>query len=159
VVQELRAARKGEAAPPDPLGSIRIDLPIPVRLPEDYVTDVGLRLKMYRRLANLNSMVQIDDMSQELVDRFGPLPPPAQNLMYQLRLKALARDAGVSTITVENGRLALRSGQVNYADRDGLRRILGQHVTVSHRDVWLRLERGWRGELVGVLKKMTERTV
>jgi len=153
-VQELRAQREGKPPPPEPLGSIRIDLPISVRLPEDYVPDVRLRLQIYRRLAELGSMIQIDEMERELADRFGPLPPDVKNLMYQLRLKALARDARVSVIGIDNGRLVLRSGRGIYPDRDKLKRLLGERVAVGRRDIWLPQERGWQGELVAVLKKM-----
>jgi len=157
-VQELRAQREGQPSPPEPLGSVRIDLPIPVRLPEDYVTDVRLRLQIYRRLAGLNSMAQIDGMEQELADRFGPLPRPARNLMYQLRLKALARDAGVVTVSVENSRLVLRSGGGDYPDREKLKRVLGERAVVGRRDIWLPQKCGWREELVTVLKKMARTT-
>jgi transcription-repair coupling factor (superfamily II helicase) len=152
-VRELRAQREGRLPPPEPLAGIRIDLPIPVCLPNDYVPDVRLRLQMYRRLAELGSMAQIDEIEQEMADRFGPLPEPARNLMYQLRLKALARDARVGAIGVDNGRLALRSGGGDYP-RERLRRMLGARAAVSRRDLWLTMERGWREELVEVLKKM-----
>ena len=158
-VQELRALREGKPPPPQPLGGIRIDLPIPVRLPEDYVPDVRLRLQMYRRLAELGSMEQIDQMEQELADRFGPLPPSAQNLMYQLRLKALARDAGVGVVGIENGRLMLKSGGEDYPDRDEIKRILGEHVIVSRRDIWIPKDSGWQEELVAVLQKMARLVV
>ena len=153
-VQELRAQREGQPPPPKPLGSIRIDLTIPVCLPDAYVPDVRLRLKMYRRLAELGSMAQIDEMEQELADRFGLLPEPAQNLMYQLRLKALARDAGVGTIVTEKGYLVLRASGLKYPDRKGLQRVLGGRSVVSYRDVRLPQGRGWREELVAVLKEM-----
>ena len=153
-VQELRAQREGQPPPPEPLGSIRIDLPISVCLPGTFVPDVRLRLKMYRRLAELGSMAQIDEMEQELADRFGPLPEPAQNLMYQLRLKALARNAGVGAIGVKDGRLALRASGLKYPDRESLQRVLGGRASVSYRDVHLPQERGWRKELVAVLKEM-----
>jgi len=150
-VRELKAQREGVPPPPEPLGSIRIDLPIPARLPEHYVPDVRLRLQMYRRMAELGSMEQIDAMEQELADRFGPLPSDAQNLMYQLRLKALARDAGVSTIGIENSRLALLS-ETDYADRERIQFALRGRASVSRRGIWLPMERGWRNELVAVLK-------
>jgi len=153
-VQELRAQREGQPPPSEPLGSVRIDLPIPVRLPEDYVPDVRLRLQMYRRLAELDTMAQIEGMEQELTDRFGPLPGPARNLLYQLRLKVLARDAGVGAIGVENGRLVMRSGGGDYVDRQTLQRILGEHAIVGRRDIWLPMERGWREELMAVLKEL-----
>ncbi|MEE8390087.1 MAG: transcription-repair coupling factor, partial [Anaerolineae bacterium] len=153
-VQELRAQREGVPPPPEPLSGIRIDLPIPVRLPDDYVSDVRLRLQIYRRLAELGSMAQIDEMEQELADRFGPLPPVVQNLMYQLRLKSLARDAGVGVVGMDKDRIVLRSGRGNYPDRDKLKRVLGGRVAVSRRDIWLTQERGWREELVVVLQAM-----
>jgi len=157
-VRELRAQREGRPPPPEPLGSIRIDLPIPVWLPDTYVPDVRLRLQMYRRLAELGSMAQIDEMEQELADRFGPLPGPARNLMYQLRLKALARDAGVGGIVVENGRLVLRAGGLEYPNRGRLQRALGERAIVGRCKIWLPQGRGWREELVAVLEKMAHAT-
>ncbi|MCP4539074.1 MAG: transcription-repair coupling factor [Chloroflexi bacterium] len=153
-VQELRAQRDGVPPPPEPLASIRIDLPLSVRLPDDYVPDVRLRLQIYRRLADLGSMAQIDEIEQELADRFGPLPREVQNLMYQLRLKSLARDAEVGVIGIDNKRLVLRSGRGKYPDVDKLRYTLGKRATVSRRDIWLAHERGWREELVAMLKAM-----
>ena len=154
VVEEVRAEREGRPLPPDPLGTIRIDLPVAARLPVEYVPDVTLRLRMYRRMADLNSMAQVEEMAQELSDRFGPLPAATRNLMYQLQLKALARDAGVLSVTVCDGRLALRSARGDHADRDRLQRVLGECVTIGRREIWLPLEAGWRKELVTVLEEM-----
>jgi transcription-repair coupling factor (superfamily II helicase) len=150
-VKEMRALRAGQPPPPEPLGSIRIDLPIPARLPEEYVPDVRLRLQMYRRMAELGTMDEIEAMEQELADRFGALPPDAQNLIYQLRLKALARDAGVATIGIENDRLALLS-ESDYPNRSGLQGALRGRASVSRRGIWISMESGWRRELVEVLK-------
>lgn len=155
-VDELKAERDGEAPPPEPLTNIRIDLPIPVRLPEDYVPDTWLRLKMYRRLAELNTMAEIEDMETELVDRFGPLPRLAENLLFQLRLKALARDAGVRVVTVDNGRLALRPAG-EFA-RERLRRELDGRVSVSKHGVWFAQDPGWEEALVELLKEIARVT-
>ncbi|MFW6136357.1 MAG: transcription-repair coupling factor, partial [Chloroflexota bacterium] len=152
-VEELKAEREGKPPPPEPLADIRIDLPIPVSLPEDYVADTWLRLKMYRRLAELNSMEEIEEMERELVDRFGPLPRPAQNLMYQLRLKALARDAGVGIVAMDNGRLALRSGGREFP-REDLLQVLNGQASISRYGIWLPKEAGWEEMLVDVLKKV-----
>jgi transcription-repair coupling factor (superfamily II helicase) len=159
-VEELKAAREGRAPPPEPLSNIRIDLPIPVRLPEDYVPDTWLRLKMYRRLAELNTMADIEEMERELADRFGPLPTLAQNLLFQLRLKALARDAGVRSVTVDNGRLALRpAGEFPREElRRHLARIVDGRVSISRHGVWLAKEAGWEDELVRLLKEMASVT-
>jgi transcription-repair coupling factor (superfamily II helicase) len=127
-------------------------------VPDAYGPDGRLRRKLYRRLAELGSMAQIDEMEQELADRFGVLPEPAQNLMYQLRLKSLARDAGVGTIVTEKGHLVLRASGLKYPDRKGLQRVLGGQAVVSYRDVRLPQVRGWREELVAVLKEMARAT-
>lgn len=155
-VQELRARREGKPPPPEPLSSVRIDLPIAAALPEDYVPDVQLRLQLYRRLAELETLDQIEEIEQELADRFGPLPAPARNLMYQLRLKALARRVGVDSIVAENGRLVLRSSEGDFPNREQLQRMLGERVSVGRRDLRLPLERGWREELVRVLQQMAQ---
>ncbi len=156
-VDELKAEREGKPPPPEPLANIRVDLPIPVSLPEDYVADTWLRLKMYRRLAELDSMGEIEEMEKELIDRFGPLPEPARNLMYQLRLQALARDAGVGIVTQDNGRLALHSAGKEFP-RDELRQVLDGRASVSRFGIWLPKESGWETMLVDVLKRMASVT-
>jgi len=150
-VEELRAQRAGLPPPPEPLSSLRIDLPLPVGLPPDYVPDARLRLRLYRRLANLGSLSQIEEIERELADRFGPLPPPARNLMEQLRLKCLARDAGLSSILVESGRLVLRGESLEESDRPRLQARLNGLASVGRREVSITLEEGWLERLQAVL--------
>jgi transcription-repair coupling factor (superfamily II helicase) len=136
---------------------VQINLPLAVYLPEDYVPDNTLRLRLYRRLAGLMTLPEVDVMAQELVDRFGPLPPPAENLMYQLRLKILAMEAGAQAITTEEGQICVRAESLEDLDRPGLQRRLGPHVRVTRRQVWMPLhprEEVWRAELEKVLRTM-----
>ena len=153
-VGQLRATSEGKPPQIVPLGSLRIDLGVPARLPVEYVPDARLRLQVYRRLAGLQSIEEIGNVAQELADRFGPLPPATQDLLFQLRLKALAQDGGVSAIVVENGRLALRSDGKDFPDRESLRPIVGEGGTVSRRDIWLPMADGWRGQLVTLLEAL-----
>ena len=78
--------------------------------------------EVYRMLLSIG-LRSYEEMEKEIADRFGSLPDPAHNLMYQLRVKVLARQARVGTIGVNNGRLALRS----YAGRSVERTGSGQH--------------------------------
>ena len=153
-VRDLKAQRDGGRPSLESIENVRIDLPIPVSLPVEYVPDVRLRLQMYRRLAELDTMDKVEEMERELADRFGPLPGPALNLMYQLRVKVLARLARVGTIATDNGRLALRSYDGAYLDRHKLKRLLGDGAAVGRRDVWLPQKHGWREELVHALTNM-----
>jgi transcription-repair coupling factor (superfamily II helicase) len=59
------------------------------------VADVPVRLAMYKRLAAAPDNAGIDTLTEEIVDRFGPLPPPATNLLRVARLKLAARAIGI----------------------------------------------------------------
>jgi transcription-repair coupling factor (superfamily II helicase) len=71
-----------------------IELHVPALLPEDYVADVQLRLALYQRIAAADAAT-LQDMSAELVDRFGELPEPARNLLQLARLRLRARELGI----------------------------------------------------------------
>src|SRR3954467_2812954 len=72
-----------------------INLHAPALLPDDYCGDVHLRLSFYKKLATSKTSEQIDALLEEIVDRFGKLPPQAQTLIDTHRLRVLARPYGV----------------------------------------------------------------
>ena len=82
-----------------PLGvTTEINLHTPALLPSDYCGDIHQRLVIYKRLANCNTQEDLDDMQQELIDRFGLLPEPAQTLLDSHRLRILAKPLGISKV-------------------------------------------------------------
>ena len=87
------------AAPPQ----AAINLHLPAFLPEDYVANLDARLELYRRLATATEAESIDDLSEELRDRFGALPTIAGNLLFIATMKLLATKAGIATIVKEEG--------------------------------------------------------
>ena len=72
-----------------------INLHAPALLPDDYCGDVHLRLSLYKKLATAKNTEQIDALLEEIVDRFGKLPPQAQTLIDVHRLRVLAKPYGV----------------------------------------------------------------
>ena len=76
----------------------QINLGVPVLIPESYVTDLGLRLNLYRRVANLVTRADIDAFAAELIDRFGKLPVEAANLLDVVELKGLCRQAHIAKL-------------------------------------------------------------
>jgi transcription-repair coupling factor (superfamily II helicase) len=84
---------------PDLLGPLSattdINLHAPALLPEDYCGDVHLRLSFYKKLATAKTSDHIDALLEEIVDRFGKLPGPAQTLFDVHRLRVLAKPLGV----------------------------------------------------------------
>jgi transcription-repair coupling factor (superfamily II helicase) len=87
---------------------VSVDLPISVGIPVDYVPDQNMRLRLYRRLADLESEEDINPMQEEFTDRFGPPPLAMRNLFFQLQLKLRAEAAGLSSISVEGEQIVLR---------------------------------------------------
>ena len=85
-----------EAAPAE----MKIELPVDAHLPHDYVPGERLRLEAYRNLAGVVSEEGIREVQDELEDRYGALPAPAQNLLKIARLRLKARAAGLSEIMV-----------------------------------------------------------
>ena len=146
-----------EAAYLQPLDSgVQINLPLAVSLPEDYVPDERLRLHLYRRLAGLSTLAEVDDTAQELEDRFGELPQATVNLLYQLRLKILAMAAGVQAISTEEGQVVIKAEGVGRAEEKWLQRRLGNKARVGRRQLWLPLDARdrWQELLPDILQTM-----
>jgi transcription-repair coupling factor (superfamily II helicase) len=129
---------------------VQITLPLDVALPTGYIADESLRLRLYRRLAGLTTLGEVESIEAELVDRFGPLPCEAENLIYQLQLKSLAIEAHIEAIVSENREIVVRSEALEHIDRFALKRKLGDQIKVQRRDVRLTLgpEAVWRSELM-----------
>jgi transcription-repair coupling factor (superfamily II helicase) len=79
---------------------ISIDLPVDAHLPNDYIADEGLRLQAYRRIASIRDSAGAKDVTDELTDRYGPLPEPASRLITIAALRAAARRWGIAEISV-----------------------------------------------------------
>ena len=72
-----------------------INLHTPALLPNDYAPDVHERLSIYKRLANCDSLDDLSAMQEELVDRFGELPPQAVSLLESHRLRLMCKPLGI----------------------------------------------------------------
>jgi transcription-repair coupling factor (superfamily II helicase) len=93
----------------EPMGlPVNVDLPLAIGIPETYVTDVNLRLRLYRRLADLTDEAALEALTAEFTDRFGPLPEMTTNLFYQMQVKLRAEKAGLVSIGMESGQIVLR---------------------------------------------------
>ena len=97
-VQAARAGSDGAAAEAEERWSPQITVGMAVLIPDAYVADLAVRLGLYRRLADLETDAGIEAFAAELVDRFGPLPDAAANLLALVRLKRLCRIAGVERL-------------------------------------------------------------
>ena len=96
-VRSLRNGKEPDLAAP--LSSTtEINLHVPALLPVDFCGDVHERLSLYKRLANCGSADAIDNLQEELIDRFGKLPDPAKALVETHRLRVAAKPVGIVKI-------------------------------------------------------------
>ncbi|HUG49215.1 MAG TPA: transcription-repair coupling factor [Candidatus Limnocylindria bacterium] len=87
-----------------------IDLPVDAHLPDDYVAEEPQKLELYRRLGRTATVSEVDSMRAELVDRYGPPPPPVGRLFEVARLRITAEAAGIASLAREGHELVVRFG-------------------------------------------------
>lgn len=90
-MQLLDQAIRGLKGEPVEEDNPEINLKVDIRVPEDYLPQVNLRLNFYKRLASVEDLAEIDRLRDEARDRFGPVPEPVENLLRYGALKHLAK--------------------------------------------------------------------
>ena len=121
MLEEAVAALKGgDLGETQEQWSPQISLGTSVLIPESYVSDLQLRLGLYRRLSTLEKRNDIDAFGAELVDRFGELPQEVKHLFDVMEIKGLARAAGLQQVDAgpKGAVLAFRKNQ--FANPEGL---------------------------------------
>jgi len=106
-VAALKAGQDPDAAAPLAIVT-EINLHTPALLPNDYAPDVHERLTLYKRLGNCTQAEELIDMQEELIDRFGPLPPQAQALLDSHRLRLLCKPLGIAKIDTTPEQVAVQ---------------------------------------------------
>ena len=87
---------------------VNVDLPLAVGIPAEYISDQDLRLRLYRRIADLRDESELDALGSEFRDRFGQMPEMTQNLLYQMRVKLRAEKASLVSVNWEAGQILLK---------------------------------------------------
>jgi transcription-repair coupling factor (superfamily II helicase) len=133
-----------------------IELPLRAYVPAEFIAESNMRLQLYRRLAGLRTIAELDEIRAELRDRFGNLPPELDDLLYQLRVKLLAQAANVRSIALEASQIAIKVPYLGEIDRAALQRYLGNDVLVSRIAIWLPKDAdgNWRARLLDVLQRL-----
>ena len=124
--------------------SPQINLGTSVLIPESYVSDLQLRLGLYRRLADLEHQEEIQAFGAEMVDRFGSLPEEVEHLLEVVAIKVLCRRAGISNVDAgpkgvvfkfHNAQFANPAGLIQFINEQGnLAKLRPDHTLVLKRD-------------------------
>ena len=80
---------------------VKIELPIDAHIPHDFIHSERLRLEMYKRLAEVRSDEDVEAIREELLDRYGDPLPPVASLLEVARLRARARAAKLTDVTLQ----------------------------------------------------------
>jgi transcription-repair coupling factor (superfamily II helicase) len=134
---------------------VNVDLPLAVGIPAEYIPDQDLRLRLYRRIADLRDEREIDALASEFHDRFGMLPHMVQNLFYQMRVKLRAEHAGLASIGMETNQIVLRY-PTESAKHAARLPDLNQEVRGGKASYWCNFAKDpdWMSKLLDTLSKL-----
>jgi len=121
MVTEAVGEMKGE--PVKEPSEIKIDVPTHAFLPTDYVPKEALRLEAYRRLATVEDHRQVDDIRTEWLDRYGPVPDPAEMLLQVGRVRAECHRLGATEVVVTRSDARLSPITMKVSDTMRLSRL------------------------------------
>ena len=116
----MEAVSEARGEPVVAHAEVRVDLPVPAFLPDEYVDAVDERVRVYRRLAGSPSIEAVDAVYAEMQERFGAAPAPAKNLVNVARIRAMAAEAGATNVSVARRRLTVSPLSLTDAKRGEL---------------------------------------
>jgi transcription-repair coupling factor (superfamily II helicase) len=119
-----RAVRemKGEAGPDE--AEIQLNLGLNIRIPFNYIPEENQRLRMYKRIAGVETESQLNDVRGELKDRYGEPPPAVRNLLDYATLRLLSMRVGVAAIDRKREQVSIKFTQNAMVDPERLARFV-----------------------------------
>ncbi len=155
-IEQQKEREAGAFKKPSRLPPPTIDLPLPTYIPEDYVTDLDTRLVLYQRLANMNSVEEIEGLASEFSDRFGRLPKEVKNLLYAVKIKALAAKAGIESIATEHTQIIVRPFEGMHFDKRKLEPLQRDGIKIGLTQIRVNYKRmiDWRKVLEEVVNEI-----
>lgn len=121
LVSEAVAEMRGRPLPSKL--SVRIELPVDAHIPETYIEQESVRLEAYRRLASALTLEDVDEVRQEWIDRFGPLPGEIERLFQIAGLKAECIRHGITEAVYARHRVRLSPVELKASRQVRLKRI------------------------------------
>ena len=158
-VEKLKMQKSGVIQTPSTskLPPPTIDLPLSALIPEDYVDDMVTRLELYQRMADISELKQIPNLAQELNDRFAVPPKEVENLLYILKIRVIAKDKGIESISNLDGEIIIQLFAGMQLDKKKLARFYRDGVKLGNSQLRMSLRqpgKGWRTILEEIINAM-----
>ncbi|MPZ72288.1 MAG: transcription-repair coupling factor [Nitriliruptorales bacterium] len=153
MAQAVDEFRQGAAAVAQDEPELKLDIPVDAHLPPDYIADEALRLEAYRKIAAVRGAAGVRAVREELADRYGRLPEPAERLLSVAALRVMVRRWGIREIST-TPRRTVRCVPVILADWQEIRLRREHRAAVyNHAAEALEIPMPRSGELVGWLAR------
>ncbi|MCU1690093.1 MAG: transcription-repair coupling factor, partial [Jatrophihabitantaceae bacterium] len=129
LVGEAVSAFRGDIddAPAD----VKVDLPVDANLPHDYLPGERLRLEAYRALAGAVDDQAVEDVREEMLDRYGPLPLVVENLLAVARFKNVCRTRGVTEVSLQGNSVRFTPMELSDSAQMRLKRLYDKSLYKS----------------------------
>jgi transcription-repair coupling factor (superfamily II helicase) len=124
-VRELRGEEIEEEV------STQLNLGVDTRIPDDYIADMGQRLRTYKRIASARSDEELNRVSEEIADRYGRLPEAVENLFAYARVRREAERLGILSIDRTGESFAVKLGEKARVEPDNLLKFLAENPNAS----------------------------
>ncbi len=134
----------------------RMDVDLPSTIPEEYVSHLPTRLGLYQRLGRILNREELDQIEEELTDRFGALPDTVVNLLELVDLRALAASVDIESIVQSGDSITARLRNPVGSARSPLQKALGPSASVGLHQISMS-SRSLGDEWVGRFKNILER--
>ena len=151
-VEEIRSGK-----PALETGPVTLDLPLTALIPEDYIPDTELRLRLYRRIAGVENLDEVQELRDELTDRFGNPPVEIEHLLALIRLRIRSEALGIESVVEREREIILRPVDTSLLDTGRLQRHLGDALKITRSTVRLNLMRlgdSWQQALDDILDQL-----
>ncbi|MDQ4004545.1 MAG: transcription-repair coupling factor [Actinomycetota bacterium] len=107
LLEEAVALAKGQPVEREEETPVIVELALDAYLPVDYVRDEVERVDLYRRASGVHDLAELEDLAEELQERFGEPPEPALNLLGLSHIRLLARRIGATAVNYRSGSLSI----------------------------------------------------
>jgi len=126
MLEEAVSKLKGEEKVERP--SVQISLGIALRIDESYIAEENQRLRMYKRIAGVDSDRALDEVRAELEDRYGPLPTSVEHLLQAARLRIECEKVGVAQVDRKRDQLHIRFTETAAVDPGRLMKLVSRNA-------------------------------
>ncbi|HPU48980.1 MAG TPA: transcription-repair coupling factor [Syntrophomonadaceae bacterium] len=151
MLEEETSRLKGQEVQPQ--FSPQLDMDVDLYIPDEYIPDSGTKMRVYRRLLLAADMQEVEEIRQELVDRFGPVPEPVQNFLEIATLRIMAKSKDIKMLRRKGREVEIQVAGKLPADLH--QRMRGMKFRrINDHTVRLNIERGSLMELHGLLSSI-----